>query len=270
MSDYIPTKGYIYLLKMCDTNNLIIYKVGKSINFYQRYKGYNFAVILIFIDSDDIDKDETDIIKLFNQNCKLNKGREFFIAQDDLFVKKLFLDYFTEKTNRSIAANIITKKILEEKILAKQLLKNKKLDKKILQEKIVVKEDSNNNIIYNTNCDKTCPTCKIVFKYSSRLKSHFQLTFHCKKTPDEIKNYFLNIKKQKSRCLMTYATSTNNIFKCEKCNSTYTFLHNLNRHKTHSKCATNTTNTNTTNIANIAITTTNTNSIKIIKNKIKK
>jgi hypothetical protein len=256
---------------MFDTiNNINIYKVGKSINFCQRYKGYNYAEILMFISSDDITNDENEIIKLFNQNCKLNKGREFFIAQDDLFVKKLFLDYFTEKTNRSIAANIITKKILEEKILAKQLLKNKKLDKKILQEKIVVKEDSNNNIIYNTNCDKTCPTCKIVFKYSSRLKSHFQLTFHCKKTPDEIKNYFLNIKKQKSRCLMTYATSTNNIFKCEKCNSTYTFLHNLNRHKTHSKCATNTTNTNTTNIANIAITTTNTNSIKIIKNKIKK
>ena len=75
---------------------------------------------------------------------------------------------------------------------------------------------------------------------------------------------------------MTYAISTNNIFKCEKCNSTYTFLHNLNRHKTKSKCA-NTNNTSTTNIANTTNTTntttntnTNTNSIKIIKNNIKK
>ena len=128
-----------------------------------------------------------------------------------------------EKKNSRIIPNIITKQLLEEK----------KLNKQILQEKIVVKEDSNND----TNCDKTCPTCKIVFKYSSRLKTHFQLTFHCKKTPEEIKNYFINIKNQKSMFLMTYAKSTNNIFKCEKCNSTYTFLHNLNRHKTHSKCA---------------------------------
>ena len=181
MSDYIPTKGYIYLLKMYYNNNLIIYKVGKSINFYQRYRGYNYTDVLIFITSDDIDNDEIDIIKLFTQNCKLDKGREFFIAQDDLFVKKIFLDYFTDKNNISISANIITKKILEEKILEKQLLEDKKLDKKILQEKIVVKEDSNNNIIYNNNCDKTCPICKIVFKYTSRLKTHFQLTFHCKK-----------------------------------------------------------------------------------------
>ena len=30
--------------------------------------------------------------------------------------------------------------------------------------------------------NKTCPTCKIVFKYASRLKTHYQLTIHCKKT----------------------------------------------------------------------------------------
>ena len=34
-------KGYIYLLKVGDTKNRIIYKVGKSINFYKRYKEYN-------------------------------------------------------------------------------------------------------------------------------------------------------------------------------------------------------------------------------------
>ena len=49
MSDYIPTKGYIYLLKMYYINDLVIYKVGKSINFYQRYKGYNYTDILVMI-----------------------------------------------------------------------------------------------------------------------------------------------------------------------------------------------------------------------------
>ncbi len=37
MSDNLPIKGCIYLLKMCDTTNNIIYKVGKSINFYKRF-----------------------------------------------------------------------------------------------------------------------------------------------------------------------------------------------------------------------------------------
>ena len=69
MSDYIPIKGYIYLLKMCDTNHRIIYKPGKSVNFYKRYKEYNYAEILTFIVSDDITKDENEIIRLFNINC---------------------------------------------------------------------------------------------------------------------------------------------------------------------------------------------------------
>ena len=65
MSDNIPTKGYIYLLKMCDTSHRTIYKPGKSVNFYKRYKEYNYAKILTFIISDDINKDKNEIINLF-------------------------------------------------------------------------------------------------------------------------------------------------------------------------------------------------------------
>jgi len=42
--------------------------------------------------------------------------------------------------------------------------------------------------------NKTCPKCKIVFKYASRLKTHFQLTIHCKKTDSDIQLYFSSIK----------------------------------------------------------------------------
>ena len=34
----MSTKGYIYLLKLGDTNNRIIYKVEKSINVYKKKK----------------------------------------------------------------------------------------------------------------------------------------------------------------------------------------------------------------------------------------
>ena len=32
--------------------------------------------------------------------------------------------------------------------------------------------------------DRTCPTCKMVFKYPSILKKHFETTIHCIKTDD--------------------------------------------------------------------------------------
>jgi hypothetical protein len=62
MSDNLPIKGHIYLLKMCDTNHRIIYKPGKSVNFYKRFKKYYYAKILTFISSNDINKDENEII----------------------------------------------------------------------------------------------------------------------------------------------------------------------------------------------------------------
>ena len=86
MSDNLPIKGHIYLLKMCDTKHRIIYKPGKSVNFYKRFKKYYYAKILTFISSNDINKDENEIIKLFKINCKLDSGREFFLAKDDNFV----------------------------------------------------------------------------------------------------------------------------------------------------------------------------------------
>jgi len=113
MSDYIPTKGYIYLLKMFDTiNHITIYKVGKSINFYKRFLRYNYAEILIFISSDDITKDENEIINLFNQYCTLDTGREFFRAKDDYFVKKLYFDYFADKNNKIIKNNMSISSII--------------------------------------------------------------------------------------------------------------------------------------------------------------
>ena len=46
--------GIIYLLKMCDTNNKCIYKVGRTINFENRLKNYNYCDILTLIRSNNI------------------------------------------------------------------------------------------------------------------------------------------------------------------------------------------------------------------------
>jgi hypothetical protein len=95
MNDIIPIKGHIYLQKMYDSSNdVFVYKVGKSINIYKLYELHHFEKILTFIISDNITHDKFEIINLFNMNCTLHKGRDFFTATDDDFVLSLFLSYF--------------------------------------------------------------------------------------------------------------------------------------------------------------------------------
>ena len=279
----MTTKGYIYLLKLGDTNNSIIYKIEKSINIY---KQNNYAEILTFIISNDITNDENEIIKLFKINCKLDKGRKFFLAQNNLFVLNLFLSYFINKNNSEINESNESNEIikcnktcptcktifkypsrlkvhLETTIHCKktpEFIKNyfltiKKqkinsltnnttsINNSEINESSLISVQTNNNIEINESneiikCNKTCPTCKTIFKYSSRLKVHLENTIHCKKTPEFIKTYFLTIKKQKINSLTNNTTFTTkiNIFKCDKCINSYTLLQNLVKHKKKFKC----------------------------------
>ena len=236
MSEYIKNKGYIYLIKMCDTKNRTIYKIGKSINFYRRYKGYSYADILIFIISNDIDNDEIEIIKIFNSNCKLDKGREFFTAQSDDFVLKIFLDYFSNKINNNINNNIkINRNIKKNNINNKNTLIESVNNTVIESVNNIVIESVNNTVIESvenivikndkndTLSERTCPTCNKVYNFASRLRAHLEITFHCKKTPDEIESFFLQFKKKTE-------------FKCNICSSEFTKKNNLQRHINNSNC----------------------------------
>jgi hypothetical protein len=93
-------EGTIYLLKMCDTSGRCIYKVGKSINFDNRYKNYNYADILTLVKSTNIDDDEKEIIKIFNKNFTLDKGNEFFIHNNENNVMFVFMNYFNRKYDK--------------------------------------------------------------------------------------------------------------------------------------------------------------------------
>ena len=113
MSEIIPIKGHIYLLKMYDTTeNVLVYKVGKSINIEKIYELHPFTKLLIFNSSDNITHDKFEIINIFNMNCTLHKGRDFFTAPDDNFVLRLFSSYFrihnylSNLLNNSIVENI--------------------------------------------------------------------------------------------------------------------------------------------------------------------
>ena len=234
MSDNSPVEGYIYLLKMCDTNRRIIYKPGKSINFYKRYKEYNYAKILTFIVSDDITKDENEIIKLFNNNCKLDTGREFFLAKDDNFVLKLFMDYFSSKINRNIdisnrtVNNITSTNVVVEPEVFEAVVVVPVAEPVVVAEPAPVVESTTTTTIIETIennkiLERTCPNCKKEFNFASRLKAHLETTIHCKKTDAEITKFFKKFEKISN-------------FKCDICNSKYTKRQNLKRHIEHSEC----------------------------------
>ena len=71
--------------------------------------------------------------------------------------------------------------------------------------------------------DRTCPTCNYVFSFPSRLKLHFETVIHCKKTIDEINNYFSSI-------------NLDTEFICIKCNYVFAQKSSYNRHLKNSKC----------------------------------
>jgi hypothetical protein len=240
MSDNLPIKGHIYLLKLCDTKHRIIYKPGKSVNFYKRYKEYNYAKILTFIVSDDITKDENEIISLFNINCKLDTGREFFLAKDDNFVLKIFMDYFSNKINRSIetsnsnnvnsVSNLVVEPIVVEPVVTEPVVSEPIVIEPVVSEPIVIEpvvESSNTieSIENNKILERTCPTCKKEFNFASRLKAHLESTIHCKKTDAEITIFFKKFEKISN-------------FNCDICNHKYTKLQNLKRHIENSTCKT--------------------------------
>lgn len=226
MSDNLPIKGHIYLLKMCDTNNRIIYKPGKSVNFYKRFKKYYYAKILTFISSNDINKDENEIIKLFKINCKLDSGREFFLAKDDNFVLKIFMDYFSNKINRSIETSNSNTSITSISNLVVE---------PVVTEPVVTEPVVTVNVV-DTIIEYICPNinCKKNFDYCSYLKKHLVNSYHCNKTINNIDLYISEIKEMNE--IKKTSIRTEKEYKCSNCKHNYKNNFTLQRHMNNSKC----------------------------------
>lgn len=92
--------------------------------------------------------------------------------------------------------------------------------------------------------DKTCPKCLTVYKYSHMLKQHFTNTYHCKKTTDEIKEFFILNKVKKN----------NDLYKCSKCIKDFPNIKSLKRHSKETVCG----KSKITQISSISITSNDT------------
>ena len=83
--------------------------------------------------------------------------------------------------------------------------------------------------IYNIE-DRTCNNCDKIFIYPSELKKHFKHTICCKKNDKDIKDFFMQIKKNKQEY------NKNIQHKCDKCNTIFVQKCTLTRHINSSKC----------------------------------
>ena len=75
--------------------------------------------------------------------------------------------------------------------------------------------------------DRTCPKCKLVFKFPSILKIHMTTAFHCITNTEEIDNHILNNKEEKKKI----------IYKCTICSNIFKTSSSLNKHNKISKCS---------------------------------
>ena len=85
--------------------------------------------------------------------------------------------------------------------------------------------------------DRTCPKCKLCFKYPSILRTHMKTSFHCITESEEIENYILDNREVKEQ---------NKSIKCNICDINFKTNSSLFRHQRNSKCKQSQDNTHST------------------------
>ena len=91
--------------------------------------------------------------------------------------------------------------------------------------------------------DRTCPKCKLSFKFPSILRTHMKTSFHCITNSEEVENHILNNKEEKKII----------IFKCKNCNTIFKTNSSLNKHNNVSKCSKSNSNINLTTEPNSSV-----------------
>lgn len=230
---------YIMHTRECLNANLPIYKIGRSHNLGKRIKQYPTGsnIICVMPCKTSIICEQL-LIEIFKTKFihKKNYGNEYFEGDYEVMVQTIIDTLFTYKNN--ILENF---KILKEEKKIKQLEKNKEKQKNKETEKEKEKdkeqdkkiEAETKDIEQHIINDKTiikqnlcCPKCNLFFTYPSKLKIHFEKSYHCKKNNDEIKDYFLVIKNLKS----------NKNHQCNNCYKCFSRQDSYARHKKLNKC----------------------------------
>ena len=200
------TEGvYLIHTRELHTQNLYIYKFGRSHNLDNRIKQYpkgSKSLFLMFCDNSIFC--EKELLKIFKEKFiqKLEYGSEYFEGDKKLMIREIF--NFIDK-------QVVIKTEIKTKIIKKKV---KKEIKKVIKKEIKKKENDDKS-------DRICKKCNTCFSYPSLLKRHFKLSSRCSISDEEIEEFF-NPK------LKTIS--------CSKCNKLFSRKCSLVRHENTVKC----------------------------------
>ena len=249
--------------------NKEIYKIGRSFDLDTRVKTYprGSQIIFLFSCKNSVVYEKI-LINIFKNKFKQSRyyGSEYFEGSKDLMLKIMlefiyknlindintnnnnlalnnlikdnivnnFVDDKEENINDlAIDTNIIFNDVINNQIISDVVVNNEEINNIIVNTEAINNEAISDivvsNSIYNKNNDRTCPTCKYIFPYPSRLKQHFKISTHCKKTNEDIDLFITTINNNTD-------TNNNTLHKCMKCNNTYINKYTLKKHQSISKC----------------------------------
>ena len=196
----------IYLIHTREFRSLNenIYKIGRSYDLDVRIRQYPKKSKIIFaINCENSLLCERELMKIFKSKFiqKLDYGTEYFEGDKKEMIKEIY--NYIDKMNIEKEKKEKDEKDDKEKKEKEFKEKKEKHEKEVKENKDIIEKE--------VKLNRTCHTCNYIFNFPSRLKLHFQNVIHCKKTENEIQDFFSNIEKPKN-------------FKCNKCN--YTFIQN--------------------------------------------
>jgi hypothetical protein len=220
--------AYLIHTRECFKLDEEIYKLGRSHDIDNRVRQYaKGSKILCLISCNNSIQCEKELIALFRIHFKHAKeyGHEYFEGSKELMMKMMH-EFFLENLN---------KKILKEKSLVKDKDVKKVKEIKEIKEIKDIKENKEIKKIkevkdVKNSKDRTCPKCKLKFKFPSVLKLHVKTVFHCLTSEEDIEKYITENTVPKE-------IINNTIIKCNNCKLTFTQQSSLNRHNKESKCA---------------------------------
>jgi hypothetical protein len=212
-----------------------IYKIGRSHHIDSRIKQYpKGSKIMCIVNCKNSVICEKELIKIFKAKFKqrTDYGTEYFEGDKDLMIREIFnvidkQNTIYKKANGGgsvVAGSDVVGEGGSGNDIASLISENNKsgtdIGSLISGTDLVIKKE---DLVVKYK-DRTCPNCSIKFKYPSRLKTHFEISIHCKKTVDEIDNYF----KFNTKYIVT--------IKCKYCNKEFSRKDSLNRHQKSINC----------------------------------
>ena len=204
---------YLMHTRECYNADIEVYKLGRSKTLDNRVKQYpNGSKILFMMNCINSILLESILIKLFKTKYVQQTlyGTEYFLGNQKEMIKDIINCILTQDIAIVPSVPSVPSVPNIPSVPNKQNTNHIK---------------TQNNIVFNIQMsDRTCPDCKKIFNFPSRLKLHFENVIHCKKTEEYISSFFLS-------------TKIINNFNCNKCNFTFVQKSSLNRHLKNSNCS---------------------------------